>query len=127
MEKTQGYINKIAKGHQTKQTVHCQLTCSFLIAESSLLKCNSLAIAQILEESPLCKITFCFLPQKALEDIESNDDSWPEELKNFLSIVLLQGNPGKPIDDMAMKDDVIFFQEPETLQNRRHIDPISGR
>ena len=110
MEKTQGYINKIAKGNQTKQTIHCQLTCSFLIAEPSLLKCNSLAIAQILEERPLRKITFCFLPRKALEDIESNDDSRSEEFENFL-----QGNPGEPIDDMAMKDDVIFFQEPETL------------
>ena len=121
MEKTQGYINKIAKGHQTKQTIHCQLTCSFLIAEPSLLKCNSLAIAQILEESPLCKITFCFLPQKALEDIESNDDSWPEELKNFLSIVLLQGNTGEWIEDVTMKDDVIFFQEPETLVKTQDI------
>ena len=108
MERMKEYINKTAKGHKMEQMDHCQLTWSFLIAEPSLLKCNSLAVARIFEEHPLHKITFCFLPTKEPEDIELEDASRPEELKNLLSLVLLQGNAGEPIDDMAMKDEVIL-------------------
>lgn len=85
-----------------------KLTCNFLIAEPSLLKYKSFAMALILGERVFRRVTLCFLPNE-LEDIEANDVNLSEELATFLSITRLLGATNVPTEDIAVKVDAIFF------------------
>lgn len=72
------------------------------MAEPSLLKCSSLAMAEILGEGVLLT-TFCLLA-KEHEEMEEDDDSfW-----NFLSATRPLGAANEPADDMAANVDAIY-------------------
>ena len=82
------------------------LTCSFLIADPSLLKYKSFAIAVILGERVLRRTTFCLLPND-LEDMEPKEDDLFKEDPSFLSVTQVPGAAKEPTEDEAMNVDAI--------------------
>nr|GMD26122.1 Uncharacterised protein [Ipomoea batatas] len=81
-------------------------TWSFLIADPSLLKYNSLAAAVIWQGRVLRRTTFFLLP-KELEDIEARDDNLFEEIASLLSFMQLLGAANEPAEDMPAKVEAI--------------------
>lgn len=73
------------------------------MAEPSLLKCNSLAMAQILGARVLLIATFCLL-ERENEEIEARDD----KLSNFLSTTRPLGAAKEPTEVMAANVDAIY-------------------
>lgn len=59
------------------------------MAEPSWLKCNSLAIAWILESFLFFKTLFFLLPPNEVKDIPENEDNVSQELIIFFSTVWL--------------------------------------
>ena len=72
------------------------------MVEPSLLKCSSLAMAEILGEGVLLT-KFCLL-MKEHEEMEDDDDNfW-----NFMSVTRLLGAANEPADDIAANVDAIY-------------------
>lgn len=84
-----------------------KFTCSFLIAEPSLLKYKSFAIALIFGDCVLRRTTFCLLPNE-LDDMEAKDDNLSEEAACFLSFTRPPGAAKEPTEDMVVKADAIY-------------------
>lgn len=82
-------------------------TCSFFIAEPSLLKYNSFAAA-VTRGRVFRTTTLCLLPNGD-EDIEAKDDNFVDELPSFLSITEPLGVIKEPTDDMAENVEAIYF------------------
>lgn len=84
-----------------------ELTCNFLIAEPSWLKCNSFAMAEILEERFLLRTTLCLFGS-ANEEMDVREVNLSEDDESFLSITRLPGAARVPIEDMAVKVEAIY-------------------
>ena len=86
------------------------------MAEPSLLKCNSLAIAEILGEGVLLA-ALCLLA-KENEEIEEDDDS----LWNLLSATRPLGAAKEPADDIAANVDAIYsLQQLQQIPKEKQI------
>lgn len=82
-------------------------TCSFFIAEPSLLKYNSFAAA--VTRGRVFRTTTLFLLPKGHEEIEAKDDNFVDEFTCFLSNTEPLGVTKEPTDDMAANVDAIYF------------------
>lgn len=82
-----------------------EITCNFLIAEPSVLKYKSLAIARTLDL--FRKTTFFLLPPNAFGDNDAKEDNVSEDFKDFFSIVWLAETTA-PTEDMAENVEAIL-------------------
>lgn len=80
------------------------------MANPSLLKYNSLAIARISGEHRLCRCSCCLLEANEVEDIEEREENWDnllEEIESFLSIARLLEAAKEPTVETVLKDDAM--------------------
>lgn len=81
------------------------LTCNLLIADPSLLKYNSLAMALTFTDREFRITTLDRLPRVLEEDMDANEDSLSAEVKGFLSMI--RAAPGAAIADILVNVDAI--------------------
>lgn len=80
------------------------------MADPSLLKYNSLAIALILGLHRFCRCKFCLLPLRELKDMEEREEKenfWAEA-EGFLSEIKLLGAATETIVDRVLKVEPIY-------------------
>lgn len=81
------------------------------MADPSLLKYNSLAIARILGEHLFCRCSCCLLEAKEVEDIEEREENWDnllDETESFLSVARLLEAAKEPTMEIVLKADAMF-------------------